>query len=272
MQAQEKMTAANLLVGGDPEFFLYDRKISEYVSAHNMLPGTKEAPHKMKCGHVQVDGTAVEFNIDPASSEEEFIENVHGAINCIREMVDPRYDFIFTPYVQYTAPTFAKIPKKALELGCNPDFNGYTFQRNPVPNTGGKYQMIRTGSGHVTVGFTPELLSEDEYTGMDHLLTCGRIARNLDVTLGVPSVDWDRDRVRRGLYGQAGAFRPKPFGIEYRVLSNKWLTSTDYMRLVYRGAVEGVLDYFNNDTNCMFMQQRQDDVIQTINEARRRER
>jgi hypothetical protein len=35
------------------------------------------------------------------------------------------------------------------------------------------------------------------------------------------------------MYGKAGAFRPKPYGMEYRVLSNKWLTNTRLQSWVY---------------------------------------
>ena len=46
------------------------------------------------------------------------------------------------------------------------------------------------------------------------------------------------------MYGKAGAFRPKPYGMEYRVLSNFWLTSDVHMgnvfHLVSRAAIRVV--------------------------------
>jgi hypothetical protein len=36
------------------------------------------------------------------------------------------------------------------------------------------------------------------------------------------------------MYGAAGAFRPKTYGVEYRVLSNAWLLSEARMRFVFK--------------------------------------
>jgi hypothetical protein len=44
------------------------------------------------------------------------------------------------------------------------------------------------------------------------------------------------------MYGAAGAFRPKPYGVEYRVLSNAWLTTEDRMRFVFDQTVAAVND------------------------------
>jgi hypothetical protein len=45
---------------------------------------------------------------------------------------------------------------------------------------------------------------------------------------------YDNDVERRELYGKAGAYRPKPYGCEYRVLSNRWLTSSTLIGWVFR--------------------------------------
>jgi hypothetical protein len=44
---------------------------------------------------------------------------------------------------------------------------------------------------------------------------------------------WDSDKKRRELYGALGAYRPKSYGVEYRVLSNAWLESKEKMDIVY---------------------------------------
>ena len=43
----------------------------------------------------------------------------------------------------------------------------------------------------------------------------------------------DRDPLRRELYGKAGAFRPKPYGVEYRTPSNIWIRSRDMRRCIF---------------------------------------
>ena len=41
------------------------------------------------------------------------------------------------------------------------------------------------------------------------------------------------DHTRRELYGMAGSFRPKSYGLEYRVLSNFWCFNPRYIEWVW---------------------------------------
>lgn len=60
------------------------------------------------------------------------------------------------------------------------------------------------------------------------------VTQQLDFYLGLPSLLFDNDNKRRQMYGQPGSYRPKPYGVEYRVLSNKWLESDTLKRWVFR--------------------------------------
>lgn len=254
-----------LTIGCDPEFFLLDTQLGTYVSAHNILPGTKEEPFKVDGGAVQVDGVAVEFNTDPACTAQEFAHNIRTVLGELRKMIPAKYVFDFRPAVVFEPSYFKKLPRTAVELGCTPDWNGYTFQHNPRPD--GANTTMRTASGHVHIGWDRPTTEITE----NHIKECGRIARNLDVTLGMASLEWDRDTKRRQLYGKAGCYRPKPYGIEYRTLSNAWLKDDRLIYRVFNGAIHGVSDYFENGVNCAFMKQRQDVVQEAINRGRRPE-
>ncbi len=113
----------NITIGTDPEFFLI--RNGKPVSAHDLLPGSKDIPHELDNGAVQVDGTAVEFNINPAKTAKEFANNVAIVLSQVREMVPPEYSFFFGPTVQYPKVYFKKIPLFARSLGCSPDYNAY---------------------------------------------------------------------------------------------------------------------------------------------------
>ncbi len=39
----------------------------------------------------------------------------------------------------------------------------------------------------------------------------------------MPAIILDKDKVRTRNYGKPGNFRPKPYGMEYRTLSNFWI-------------------------------------------------
>jgi len=62
----------------------------------------------------------------------------------------------------------------------------------------------------------------------------------MDVFLGLFSLFFDSDTKRREMYGKAGAFRPKSYGVEYRTLSNVWLKDVHLMKWVFNNTVDAV--------------------------------
>jgi len=217
---------ANVMIGADPEMFL--RRDNTFVSAHGLIPGTKENPHQVNRGAVQVDGMAVEFNINPANNVASFRANIRGVRNQLEKMLEG-YEVVAKPIAYFTDEYMRSQPKEALELGCEPDFNAYTGQSNPRPN--GEVNF-RTAGGHVHIGWTTDVPKDHP----DHVEACRMLARELDYYIGVPSMFWDGDNGRREMYGQAGAFRPKSYGMEYRSLSNAWLNDERIITFVFNQA------------------------------------
>lgn len=212
----------DLKVGCDPEFFLLDKKTGMMTSAHNLVPGTKAAPYKVKSGAVQADGTAVEFNIEPASSPEEFASNVEAVLKEVRGMVDKRFEFKFEPTVTYAEDYFKLLPDSAKELGCDPDFDAYRGgTENPRPNPS-KTPTFRTGSGHIHIGWTSGKNWKEDPS---HSLDCVQVVKSLDNHFFEHKHAYDNDTLRETLYGKRGAFRYKPYGVEYRTPSNMWLNN-----------------------------------------------
>lgn len=205
-------------MGADPEFFLYNKENYSYTSAHNIVPGTKKEPYPLKHGALQADGTAVEFNIDAASSAEEFSHNIMEVLKQIREFVPSKYEFRFDPSVDYLPKYFNALPKIATELGCEPDFDAYTknvTQRNATNDA----KPMRTGSGHIHLGWGNDFNINDPY----HIWDCQAVVKELDNQFYSMAKVWDCDTRRELLYGKKGCYRPKKYGVEYRVLSNAWL-------------------------------------------------
>ncbi len=212
-----------ILMGADPEVFV--RKNGVLTCAHGLVPGTKADPYPVKRGAVQVDGMALEFNIDPASSRVEFTRSIRTVLSELRKMV-PDYDLEIASSVEFSGAVMDAAPEEAKVLGCDPDYNAYTEEINPAPNPD---QHLRTAAGHVHIGWTKD---QDPFE-MAHYQSCIQLTKQLDAFLGLPACLIDQDHRRRRLYGMAGAFRPKPYGCEYRVLSNWWLKSPQYSDWVY---------------------------------------
>lgn len=227
-----------ILVGADPEIFMF--REGKYHSAHGAVKGDKKNPFKVDKGAVQVDGMALEFNIDPAKNEQEFILNLKTVMQTLGEMV-PGYELKAVPVAHFDKAVIDAQPEEALELGCEPDYNAWNNGAvNPRPN--GKVNF-RTGAGHVHIGWGKDFDISDP----QHIEACIMVTKQLDYYLGLGSLLYDADGAeRRIMYGCPGAFRPKSYGVEYRVLSNAWLKDENLMGWVYRMTIKGVQDLMQN--------------------------
>lgn len=224
--------------GCDPELFILNPE-GKVVSAHDLLPGTKEKPHKVPFGAIQVDGTAAEFNIDPVESFEEFDRNITLVMKSLLGFLPTGYKLSVVPSVKFDEAEWDRIPASAKVLGCTPDFNGWTNEQNPSPQPIGSLERVRTASGHLHIGWTENIkLSED----IEHLNHCSDLVKQLDWYLGYWSLLQDKDNIRRSLYGKAGACRYKNYGVEYRVLSNFWLTNKTLRRAVWDRMNQAIWD------------------------------
>lgn len=223
------MSKPEFTIGCDPEIFL--TKKGEPVSAHGVIKGTKKEPFKVPNGAYQVDGMAVEFNTDPVDYQnfEDFNMKVVGVIREMKaavQAVDPEYNFNIAPVQEFDPEYLAAQPDEAKELGCDPDYNAYTLAENPRPDGD---RPFRTGAGHLHVGWGEDIPIDHP----DHMEICANFVKTLDATVGMAMVVFDRDPRRRELYGKAGAFRPKPYGVEYRYPSNLWITTKARRKVVF---------------------------------------
>lgn len=255
-------TVNDIYIGADPELFVMDVTTKRFVSAHNLLPGTKQTPFEVNCGAVQVDGTAAEFNIWPCNEREKFVSNIREVTKSMADIIKSfnpsapmNFDLVAVPTAFYPKKYFSSLPDSAKELGCDPDYNAWTGEVNEKPDGRVTY---RTGGGHVHVGFTEGKDIGDK----THLFDCMSVVKQLDTVLYIQSRVFDRDTRRRELYGKPGAFRPKAYGTEYRTLSNFWVGDPDLVgwvfdatqsavKLLFEGKRiyedEWMLEYLNKD-------------------------
>lgn len=223
-------------LGADPEMFMADN-IGALKASCGLIGGTKSMPQPLGCGEgfaVQEDNVAIEFNIPPAKSAQEFADNLQRAIKEIATGIKSMYGYEIINLSAASFPEDQLVATAAKEFGCDPDFNAWTGLKNPRPKADDP--NLRSCGGHVHVG----------YDWKNYPFTREALIRALDLYLGVPSVLMDRGEKRKLLYGKAGAHRIKDaYGVEYRTLSNFWIFDNKYIDWVWKGvgralsAVEG---------------------------------
>lgn len=229
-------------IGADPEMFLRDRMSKQFVSCHGLIPGDKQNPFGVNCGAIQVDGMAAEININPARTRQEFVDNLKTVMAELSMHLPPMVEIAHgVPVADFSQDYMDMQPNEAKELGCEPDYSAYTGVANPRPNGTVNF---RTASGHIHIGWTNDVV--EPYSG-EHFETCREIVKQLDYYCGIYSLLWDPDNRRRDLYGKAGAFRAKSYGLEYRTMSTAWLADPALQAWVYDAALKAVNDYFNGN-------------------------
>jgi len=204
-------------LGSDPEVFLQDNA-GNPVSSIGYINADKWHPMQipdMPAGFtLQEDNVSLEYGIPPASNADEFVDHIQRVMTKSLEYL-PNLSFsklscIIFPESQMTHPA-------AHIFGCEPDFNAWTkeMNRRPIP----PHPYMRSAGGHVHVE-----------TDVDPLI--GVTA--MDLFLSVPAVLMDEGEQRKQMYGAPGAYRPKPYGFEYRTLSNFWIFKEPLIRWVWR--------------------------------------
>lgn len=242
----------NITIGADPEKFVHDG--SEFVCADGMIQGTKDKPFAVENGAVQVDGMAVEFNINPAANKDQFLNNLKSVMTQLDAML-PSHSTVACPTADFSVEVMEAAPEKAKELGCDADYNAWKDgEANPTPNGD---VLFRTGAGHIHIGWGSDIDTSDPA----HILACSQVCKQLDLYLGVPSVLFDNDDRRRELYGKAGAMRVKPYGVEYRVLSNAWLESDSLMEWVYDSTIKALSNLMEKGLEAT------EDIVSVINSS-----
>jgi len=219
-----------ITIGADPEIFV--SRLGEFVPACGLIPGDKLHPHLVDGGAVQVDGVALEFNVNPSRSYHEFQTSLDKVMSILKDMV-PDCEFMTTPAVTLSKKAVEGLSKTDLEVGCSPDVDAYSEELNEGPP---QDTEVRAAGGHIHVGgIFPKGASDAMKWNMSM-----RLSRLMDKHVGVYSVLWDKDTMRRQVYGKAGACRPKSYGVEYRSLSNSWVFNPNLTKFVYDNTLKAV--------------------------------
>lgn len=229
-------------IGTDAEFFLMLRTLegNKPISAIPFIGdedvGTKYNPIRTELlgPTVQRDNVLVEFATIPVRTLGSFKRAIADGFRMANEIVKDSEEskriggrdslFLSSKSSEIFDASELKHPE-ARQFGCEPDYNAWSLMENPSPKS--KDPTLRTAGGHIHVGHR---ILNDPVNKI-------RMIRMMDYFIGIPSVLFDSSKEsqrRRELYGKAGAYRPTPYGVEYRVLSNYWTTKESLIEFVYK--------------------------------------
>lgn len=235
-------------IGSDPEVFLKNNK--EVVSSIGLIEGTKREPHDIgnNCG-IQTDNVLAEYTFPPVKLDES-----KKFFDYIRYCIDYTNNYLKKQDVKVSIQSSAYVDEKYLqdpqtrEAGCSPDFNVWSRSVNEPADY--INSNLRTAGCHIHIGYegvTDEISEE--------------IVKVLDLFLAIPSLFIDKDTERRKMYGKAGCFRFKDYGVEYRVLGNFILQDQDTVDWLFRN-IKAALEFINSGA---FVDHDQKNIVEAIN-------
>jgi hypothetical protein len=211
-------------IGTDPEFMLSQG--GKYVSAIPYLVGTKKKPQLLDCGStLQRDNVALEFATAPATSAEDFVEKISRTLKEVKSIIPKETLLRAVPSARFDRSELEH--DEAKEIGCQPDFDAWSGGEPNVPPTEEfEADTLRSCGAHIHAGHSILLPMDSKI----------KMVQIMDYVVGMPTVPLDSDAAgleRKKLYGRAGCYRPTPYGVEYRTLSNFWLKSPDLVKMVF---------------------------------------
>lgn len=248
-----KVADISPMLGCDPEFFFKSK--GEVIGAEKFIPEegiAHDANHGGQSKFI-IDGVQAELNPSPSNCRANLANEIAACFNMLSKQItksgkDISVDFSRT--IEISKENLMELNEKAREFGCAPSMSTNKKKAAIKINKIDPMEYrIRAAGGHIHIGKT------DFNKGLTRALTTDHIktVNMLDILCGNTAVLVDRDEgniERRKVYGRAGEFRLPEHGLEYRTLSNFWLTAYPLMSFSFgmaRLAVQLVADERHSD-------------------------
>ena len=203
------------MIGSDFEIPVYCNK--ELVLAHTLTSGTKDNPQKLAHGMVQWDNAMLEFNIKPAKDKGQFIGGIR---NVMREyqanwLGHNTFEYVYSDTVDIQEDMLSYDQVRV--LGCSPSWNAWTGKKSVIRKAA--TSMLKRWAGF--------------HWHIDTDKPVGDFVKLLDIFVGLPMIPHEGRSTRRQVYGRAGEFRPKDYGVEWRVPSSSLLSNNTVLGKMY---------------------------------------
>lgn len=278
----------DIMMGCDPEFFFADKN-GKVVGSEKVLTKSDNRDHGLV-----IDGVQAELNPAPSFCRELLASNIQGCFRDLRNVLQRRGIDVAVKVdslVDITQAELDSLSEESKVFGCDPSTNIYEGGESKIKVDPKKY-LKRSAGGHIHLGnsFKQYLDKKYEVYPSDKALeNFHKVALRidqalkkspdimvsvLDIIVGNTCVLMDRskgNKERRANYGRAGEYRVKPYGLEYRSLSNFWLRSYPLMSFVMglcRFAVHCVSESTpeNDYVKALFNAVKREDIVKAINE------
>lgn len=225
-----------LSLGSDPEFLILNTSTDKVVSSLGLIEGEKDAPIDLtELGDgftIQKDNVLAEICVPPSETGEELYADIKKAMEYIDSNILPEG-------FKLVAMTGAQFDQEELDndyaraFGCSPSYNAWSYSKNITEAN--PFEPLYRGAGfHIHIGYE----NPDIETSAD-------LIRAMDIFLGVPSVIFDSDKIRRQQYGRAGEFRETKYGVEYRVLGGYVMSDKNFFDSAMLG-LERAVEFVNS--------------------------
>lgn len=246
-----------LLFGSDPEVFVTKNGYCIppiHLIINNEIGEIGKTPDKgrpifYKDDVIKIieDGSAMEFNTKPTDDPYEYYDIIQHGLDVLRKLVPQSYDITVLPAVKFNLARIVfdnqlfPLYEYSCRFGCDPDLDIYSGKYSRTVDA--KRIKNRFGGGHLHI------------SGMDlDNMDITTLVELFDIFIGntfvLQSPYPEYEKIRQQYYGRPGKIRIQHYpnnitGIEYRTLSNSWITNLDSIKLMFEAATAAIDNYPN---------------------------
>tara|TARA_B110000858_G_scaffold140270_1_gene159222 strand:- start:5070 stop:5912 length:843 start_codon:yes stop_codon:yes gene_type:complete len=234
----------NWLIGTDYEFGI--SKNGEPISIVGKIGGTKNEPLDIGNGCArQEDNVNAEVTQPPVNNFKDFVKYIEYGLTTIKSMV-PGHDLNFNSLEIYSDEELNTY--EAQVFGCESSFDVYARGLSkPAMATN---PNLRSAGFHIHFG-------NDKIANNNQEME--KLVKLFDKYVTIPSMLLDPEKGRRELYGRAGEFRMKSYGLECRQLGSFFLSDFRLIEWVWEGVQKCITQYeLGEDLNSDSMFNRND--------------
>lgn len=231
-----KVSDISPYMGCDPEFFFKDAS-GKIIGAEKFIPKNgmvHEDVNGTGDSKFIIDGVQAELNPRPNYCRANLANEIKACMVMLAGEMKARGNGLtadFSRTVIIDKDKLMELDEKARMFGCAPSKSTSKTAGVKIASVDPIKYRTRAAGGHIHIG-----KGTSQPLARALRLDAARTVDMLDILCGNTAVLVDRDEgniERRKMYGRAGEYRLPAHGLEYRTLSNFWLTAYPLMSFAF---------------------------------------